>query len=274
MSKTVLEVPEDLGNSISKSSKQISPSKRWCFVLNNYTELEEKFVCSKITSVCSRGFFSKEVGESGTPHLQGYLELSTKGRPLSSKLFGNCDRIHWIKAKGSLEDNMEYCSKQNEFCFKYGPLPQPIYCPEIYGWQTKILKDKILGDIDQRKITWLWEPTGGFGKSSFVRYCVIKHNALICSGRLPDLKYLIKVYKDKHSVYPETILFDIPRTNLNYISYQGLEEIKNGVFASTKYECETICMNFPRLICFANAEPDYKKLSLDRYEVINVREML
>ena len=274
MSLIVPEVPKDLGNSISKSSKQVSPSKRWCFVLNNYTEIEEEFISSMIQNVCDRGFYSKEVGEQGTPHLQGYLELTTKGRPLSSKLFGKCNRIHWEKAKGSLEENMKYCSKQNEFSFSYGSLPKPLFCPELYGWQEKVFKDKILGETDGRKITWLWEPIGNFGKSSFVRYLVIKHKALICSGKVADLKYLIKVYKDKNKVYPDIILFDIPRSNLKYISYQGLEEIKNGIFASTKYECDVIMMNYPKLICLANELPDMEKLSEDRYDIVNLRDDL
>jgi hypothetical protein len=266
-------VPKDLGNTITKSSKQIVPSKRWCFTLNNYTKENIKFLSSKIQSIASRGFFSKEVGANGTPHLQGYVELLKKGRPLSSSLFGKLDKIHWEKAKGSLMENMEYCEKESEFEFVYGSLPKPIYCPSIYGWQEKVLKDYILEEIDSRKIQWLWEPEGNFGKSSFVRYCVIKHNALICSGKLADLKYLIIKYHEKHSVYPELILFDIPRTNLNYISYQGLEEIKNGVFRSTKYECETVIMNYPRVLCFANDEPDMSKLSEDRYEIMNVRNL-
>jgi len=260
------------GNTISPSPRQVTPSKRWCFTLNNYTDTEVEFLSSKITEVCFRGFFSKETGSNGNPHLQGYIELKKKGRPLSSLLFGNLViKPHWEKAKGSLDDNIKYCSKENAFAFSYGDLPEPIYCPEIYGWSLDFYNEVLTKPPDKRKIYWLWESIGNFGKSSFVRYLCIKKKALICSGKLSDLKYLIIKYKEKNGTYPKTILFDVPRTNINYISYQGLEEIKNGCFASTKYECETVVMNYPHLVVFANEGPNTSKLSADRYEIINLR---
>ena len=198
--------------------------------------------------------------------------MKKKGRPLSSLLFGNLlIKPHWEKAKGSIEDNIKYCSKENKFEFSYGDLPEPIYCPEIYGWSLDFYNNVITKPPDKRKIYWLWESIGNYGKSSFVRYLCIKKKALICSGKLADLKYLIIKYKEKNGTYPKLILFDVPRTNIDYISYQGLEEIKNGCFASTKYECETVVMNHPHLVVFANEAPNTSKLSADRYEIINLR---
>lgn len=60
---------------------------------------------------------------------------------------------------------------------------------------------------------------------------------------------------------------DIPRSCRKYVNYTGIEEIKNGCFASTKYECEMIVMNSPHFICFANDEPQVEKMSQDRWVV-------
>lgn len=51
--------------------------RRWCFTVNNYTdedcELVKDMSVDKMVSFLVVG---KEVGEKGTPHLQGYIELS------------------------------------------------------------------------------------------------------------------------------------------------------------------------------------------------------
>jgi len=55
-----------------------------------------------------------------------------------------------------------------------------------------------------------------------------------------------------------------------YISYGAMEKIKNGFYMSSKYESKPIIRNCPHIICFANFEPDYDKLSQDRWKVHNI----
>ena len=47
-------------------------SRGWCFTLNNYNE-EEEVRALALPEEVSYGVVGKEVGESGTPHFQGYL---------------------------------------------------------------------------------------------------------------------------------------------------------------------------------------------------------
>jgi len=97
------------------ASVQGNKAKRWVFTLNNYTELD----CAHFeTMEADYLIFGKEVGDSGTPHLQGYVELKTRKRMTElKKLFsGNTSqRTHWDIALGDGESNRVYCSKSNDF---------------------------------------------------------------------------------------------------------------------------------------------------------------
>jgi len=87
--------------------------KRYCFTLNNYTDEEYEAVLSWDVKYLIVG---KEVGESGTPHLQGYVIWATTKRLAAMKKL-NC-RAHWELARGSTDQNVEYCSKGEDFVEK------------------------------------------------------------------------------------------------------------------------------------------------------------
>ena len=82
-------------------------SRNWCFTLNNYTasELPELWTLTNIKLLV----YQAEISESGTPHLQGYLELS--GPRQLSYLRSLSDRAHWEQRKGTREEAMVYCMK-------------------------------------------------------------------------------------------------------------------------------------------------------------------
>lgn len=90
------------------------------FTLNNYTEEEE----SRLQGLVSSGqvsyiLFGHEVGEQGTPHLQGYLEVPTKRTHSSIKSIVS-RRAHIEKANGSLQSNQNYCTKEDANAFSAG----------------------------------------------------------------------------------------------------------------------------------------------------------
>lgn len=245
-------------------ARQISPAKRWIFTYNNYTEAGELDLKKELFKHSSKFYYGHEIGENGTPHLQGFVEFKTKVRPLSiitSKL------IHWDKMKGSIEKNVEYCGKENRMIVTNMVFPEPIeIIDNLYEWQLEIEKI-VLGKRDKRKIYWYWDEEGNSGKSALVKYLCVKYNAMISAGRASDMKYGIIKYHEKHHDWPMIILIDIPRSYIGYINWTGIEEIKNGCFASTKYESDMVIMNSPHIICFANSEPDETKLSSDRWVI-------
>ena len=88
----------------------MSRHRSWCFTLNNYTEEELIGLKDWIAKYCNYGIIGKEIApETGTPHLQGYLQRKSPGT-LSALKKVNI-RTHWEVAKGDASQNEQYCSK-------------------------------------------------------------------------------------------------------------------------------------------------------------------
>ncbi len=256
----------------SGNTKQISPSKHWCFTLNNYTNENIEFICSN--SSIEQYIFQEETGDKGTPHLQGYIKFKSKVRPLS--IFKSTS-FHWEKTR-DIKRSIAYCQKEDTRTgkvFSKGiKIIKPLKCiktEQLYDWQKSIVA-LVQDEPNDRHIHWYWETVGNVGKSAMVRYLCIKHDAIIVSGKSADIKYQIKMYVDKHNTGPDIIIYDIPRTAENYVNYGALEEVKNGLFASNKYESSMIIINPPHFLCFANFEPMYNCVSLNRWKIHNLGE--
>jgi hypothetical protein len=55
----------------------------------------------------------KEVGENGTPHLQGFMQFPERKSLRQMKKL--CDKSHFEKTKGSIDQNYAYCTKDGNF---------------------------------------------------------------------------------------------------------------------------------------------------------------
>jgi len=255
------------------NTKQSSPSKHWCFTLNNHTNEDIEMIKNIDRSIVPTYVFQEETGENGTPHLQGYLCFKTKKRPMS--VFGKTNKIHWEKCK-NIKASIDYCQKidtRTGQIFKRG-LPV-CYVKEIdsfYDWQEKIielLKEK----PDDRSVHWYWENKGCRGKTTFCKY-VYTHfeKVIVVSGKGADMKNAIIEYEKHNKCLPEIVLINIPRSSNDFISYTGIEEIKDMFFFSGKYEGGMVCGENPHVICFANNIPKLDKMSMDRWQLEEISE--
>jgi len=87
-------------------------SRYWCFTLNNYTDEDQ----ARLRAVdCTYLIFGREVGEQGTPHLQGFVITHTRIRLAQVKVLLGTDRVHVEKARGSPEQADDYCKKDGDF---------------------------------------------------------------------------------------------------------------------------------------------------------------
>lgn len=257
-------VPEEVGNTDTTSSS-FSALYKYDFVLNNYT-IED---CAKIkeilTKICKKWVIGYEVGESGTPHLQGYIHLLKKERKSTLiKKLGTRVSLRPVRNDTAC---IEYCKKDGNF-ESYG-FPKPIKVIEnLYPWQQNIL-DIFMTEPDDRTIYWFWDSDGNIGKSAFVKYMVIKHNVLFCNGgKHSDL---INLVFNANMENCKCIIWDLPRSTKGKVSYATLECVKNGMVCNTKYETGVKCFNAPHVFVFANYPPDdTSELSEDRWKIVQL----
>ena len=270
----VPNVPEG-GNTSTPSvtsKKAVSPAKKWCFTINNYTEEHCKMLRLSDCSIVPKIMFQSERGEEGTCHLQGWLEFATKKRPMS--IF-KTTQIHWEKMKGTIKENIDYCGKTDTYTgevrFSRGA-DFPYHGPQIVlrPWQEKVVE--ILRDKPcDRSIYWVWSHKGNMGKSTFAKY--IFHNipdAIVTGGKASDMKNGVQTYINTNHKFPKVVIVDIPRVNRGHFSISGIEEIKNMFFFSGKYEGGMVSGPKPHVICFANCEPNYSEMSEDRWQMMDL----
>lgn len=92
----------------------MSRSNYWCFTLNNYNDTDKTRLSDLVPDSLSFLIYGEEIGDSGTPHLQGYAEFKTRVRFSKAKsVLGN--RCHLEKRKGSSEQAAAYCEKDGAF---------------------------------------------------------------------------------------------------------------------------------------------------------------
>lgn len=97
-------------------------AKHWCFTLNNYTSDEKDALAALVPEHASYLVYGEEVGENGTPHLQGFVSFSVRRVATTVKRFIG-RRAHIEVARGSPAQAANYCKKDGAFS-EFGTLPQ------------------------------------------------------------------------------------------------------------------------------------------------------
>lgn len=84
-----------------------------CFTINNYTEEDVNLLKVLFDEKCTYLIYGYEVGECGTPHIQGYCELI--GQLSLKRLKDYLPRAHFEKRKGNAKQASDYCKKDGNF---------------------------------------------------------------------------------------------------------------------------------------------------------------
>jgi len=252
----VPEVPREIGN-----TRQSPPAKHWNFTLNNRT-------IDNIVPEFHKYVFGNEIGASGTPHIQGYVELKRKMRFQQVKAL--IPEAHWEKCR-NIKASIDYAMKDGNYVSNISMnAPVEVFLPDARWCQDIIAL--LATKPDRRKIYWYWERAGGIGKSDFCKYMHVTYNVkIITASKSADIVTMIEP-SDK------MIIFDFPRcSNVGtFCPFNALEQIKNGLITDGKLKKKalTVCMNSPHVVIFANEQPDMSKLSKDRWIIIDLNDDL
>lgn len=111
-----------------KRGKPVGMSAGWVFTVNNYSKADIrqlKVIAESKSNSVEYMVFGKEVGEKGTPHLQGYVHFETRKRFTTvQKLFQLSSAPHFEGIRGTPEQAAVYCKKDGDF-WEYGVCPEP-----------------------------------------------------------------------------------------------------------------------------------------------------
>lgn len=256
-------------------------ARYWIFTWNNYTEenvIEMTNFCDK---ECVEYNFQREIGKEGTPHLQGFWHF--KNPRHFNALKKTFPVIHLEKAK-NIAAAREYCRKEEtrvgDTISGGSRVPKdPLNGLTLKDWQKELI-EIINSDPDNRSIYWYYDEHGNCGKTTLAKHLCIRHpdEILYLSGGPAACKYGITTFlynkvKGKlvrNDKILRAAIFDYTRSQDDRVSYQALEEVKNGIFFNTKYESMQVLFDCPHVVVFANFMPELERLSQDRWKIVNI----
>lgn len=209
---------------------------------------------------------SRDEGEDAGPHERG--EFSAGGSGARNDLH---DAVKFLRAGGTkremIEEHPLVLAKHGTFVdfviqdtreqkrqklLEFDPRP----------WQQPIL-DMVSEPPHSRQILWVYDETGGTGKTYLSRHLIDKYDAFYSNGgKTSDIAYAYN--------YEKIVIFDFTRDTENYVNYQCMEALKNGMISCNKYQSTIKKFDTPHVLIFANFLPADGKLSKDRLVVLEL----
>jgi len=263
-------VPAGIGNSGTIPATVINAKYKYDFVVNNYTETEVCQLKEHLPLLCKKALVGKEIGELGTPHLQGYISLKRKERITGLHKVAGLARASFREVRNE-EALINYCAKDGEIIIKFGfPHEYKKITYDMLRSDQQVIADIFDTPEDPlwgRKIYWFWEEAGNWGKSVLATYLIDQKGAVEVSGANNDILFGVSTcITENKGKCPPIIIFDLPRS-VERVSYAAIEKVKNGKFFSPKYESSMVRFDRPHIIIFANRPPELEMLSKDRWVI-------
>ena len=136
--------------------------------------------------------------------------------------------------------------------------------PQKHQWQLD-LEAKIEEPADDRKIIFVVDKKGGAGKTQWTKW-ITQQKPNSVAIRLDEKGFLFQIKK-----HQTLIIIDVPRANVHRIPYAVLEMLKDGIWSTSKYKgTEITRKEQAHVIVMMNDYPDMKKLSEDKYDIIEI----
>lgn len=246
--------PEEVGNSVS-TSFPVNQLYKYDFVINNYSEIEKSQLSQSLSLICKKAVFGLEVGESGTPHIQGYISLKKKMRITELHKIQGLSRASFRKVRNE-NALIEYCQKENCY-FKLGFKKDIKIITMLRPWQVAV-ELSCSGIPEERTINWVYDPVTSNGKTVFTKYMVVKHKAIFftCGTRKDISCQLALEEKGGRDLNDNMIILFNFGFEEDEIDYKAFESLKDGLLSSSKYKSTGLIFNTPHIWIFANKLPD------------------
>ena len=196
--------------------------------------------------------------------------LTKQGDRNDLQRFMNDVKDGLLNGKDIREQYPEICAKYPQFVMQYVQDHSPGVIVEpypLFEWQQN-LYEKLKHKPDNREILFLVDLNGNSGKSWFCHYYGMLHtdSQVLLPGKKADMAFIL-------DTFIRVLFIDAPRSKQGeYLQYDFLEEVKNGIVPCPKYaSCNKIFASGPpHVVVCMNEFPDMKKLSADRYHIIEV----
>lgn len=133
-----------------------------------------------------------------------------------------------------------------------------------YPWQAE-LKELLEDEPHPRQIYWVYDDVGNNGKSYFLRHMLTTKPEEVffnTGGKTADIAYAYNAQK--------YVFFDYARDKADSVNYQVMEQFKNGMMFSTKYNSMQKVFKVPHVIVLANFKPEQGKFSADRLRLFQI----
>jgi len=265
------------GNNTSVWSK-----RHHCFTINNFkqSDIDALLHLTKYTKILVA---QTEVGEAtATNHIQGYMQFEKKERPrrffaADSTIFFPKDKRGWKgRVKSRVDKACMYCSKPNrgnpkiDWSIRHGwERPEPII-KELFCWEKSLIK-LIEKQADNRTIHWVFGDYG-CGKTIFAKYLAMEYGYLPLEG---GKRHILSVASQNENTQGFTFL--LGKASGNFISYEALEKVKDGIFMS-HFGCKGtrpfVRRRNVHCIVFANVPPDRNNYHPDKTIIWKIKRKM
>jgi hypothetical protein len=136
----------------------------------------------------------------------------------------------------------------------------------LYDWQRECFSYSC-EPATRRTIRFYIDKHGGAGKTSVALFCAKEcptSTQILTGGSFKDIAYVLDDSKSR-------FIFNIPKGGMEFLSYNILEGLKDGIIFSSKYESKIKTWGHNNMVMvLCNEDPDFDKLTLDRYDIKHI----
>lgn len=125
------------------------------------------------------------------------------------------------------------------------------------------------------KVVWVYEETGGVGKSTLVKHLMLKypHDCTYADGsEAKDIYFSIDTFFEDPDNDLYYFLIYLTRDEGNKIDPKILENLLDGMYFNKKYKSKPTLFNRPWVIVFANLPPNKTGLSDRKWQVLKIED--